>query len=647
MSEPRKLYTGSASGGLDQEQYEAARRRAQQLAEQNARRRTVQQPMRTAQGRHISQRPAAQPAPQPVQEPVQEPVQQPAPQPEAPRELTYAQRQAMAYRAAAERKYGDTLQFQVQRPRRTVNRPADAEQQARQAANRLYEQPADRKPAAAPRTQVRQMDLNGVQGSKPMYNYDAAAGGIQMEEAAAQPRRAKHADAPQPAAHKPRTAAGGNGGSRKPPRDEDDVPHKAKGRKSGKKGSSGKGGNGKKKKKIRWWQILLITLLVIALIFGGAFALIMGAITPAGGNIKLNQLINTPKEFQGKEFNILVTGVDRSSTGDLSAGAANDSNVNDGMTDMILYVHFNNETGEMKMLQIPRDTMVTTDTSVSGNFRINGVAKTQGSDSNNNMAALCELVADQYKLPIDGFMTIRLEMLTELVDLFGGVEINVPVDVDYAALGLGDSVIHAGYQTLNGASMEFLLRARKIYPDGDIGRLNMQRQFYAALFRKLKSIGNIWDVAKLTPAVLNYMETNLSASDLISFAISMLKIDSSKIMIYQMPVISGPQYNGQSLLYPARQADADLLNQYFRENTGPVDASQLNLCDNVIDLSGYTATDPNIQQMGGLMAAADDAQKNENLDGSNQVTDIMASESTAESESTDADSTDTESQPAA
>ena len=67
-----------------------------------------------------------------------------------------------------------------------------------------------------------------------------------------------------------------------------------------KKGGSGKGGNGKKKKKIRWWQILLITLLVIALIFGGAFALIMGAITPAGGNIKLHQPITTPKECQGK-----------------------------------------------------------------------------------------------------------------------------------------------------------------------------------------------------------------------------------------------------------------------------------------------------------------------------------------------------------
>ena len=643
MSEPRKLYTGSASGGLDQEQYEAARRRAQQLAEQNARRRTVQQPMRTAQGRHISQRPAAQPAPQPVQEPVQEPVQQPAPQPEAPRELTYAQRQAMAYRAAAERKYGDTLQFQVQRPRRTVNRPADAEQQARQAANRLYEQPADRRPAAAPRTQVRQMDLNGVQGSKPMYNYDAAAGGIQMEEAAAQPRRAKHADAPQPAAHKPRTAAGGNGG--KPPRDTDDAPRKSKGKKSGKKGGDGKGGNGKKKKKIRWWQILLITLLVIALIFGGAFALIMGAITPEGGNIKLNQLINTPKEFQGKEFNVLVTGVDRSSTGSLAAGSANDANVNDGMTDMILYVHFNNETGEMKMLQIPRDTMVTTDRSVSGNYRINNIAKTQAADSNSmNMAALCEQISNMYQLPIDGYMTIRLEMLVQLVDTFGGIELYVPQEMDYKG-----SHLDQGYQTLNGDACEFLLRTRHVYNNGDIGRLNMQRQFYSALFRRLKSIGNIWDVAKLTPAVLNYMETSLSASKLVSFAVSMLKIDSSKIMICQMPVKMAGKYNGESVVYPARQEDADILNQYFRENTGFVDASELQLCDDAsvlgFDLSGYTATDANVQYMGQLNQEAADAQQNQNLDGSHTV-EYVDSESTDTADSS-SDSTESESQPAA
>ena len=638
MSEPRKLYTGSATGGQDQQQYEAARRRAQQLAEQNARRRTVQQPMRTAQGRHISQRPAV--PPQPAPEPVQEaPAQPQAPAQEAPRELTYAQRQAMAYRAATERKYGDTLQFQVQRPRRTVNRPPE---QAQQAANRLYDQPqrSAAQPQAAPRSraQVQQMDLNTAKGSKPMYDVEAA-GGIRLENEAPKPRK-RRAD---PEA--PKTAAGGG---RKPPRDGDKPPRKGKG--SGKKGGKdggGKNGKGaKKKKKIRWWQILLITLLVIALIFGAAFALIMGAITPAGGNIKLNQLINTPKEFQGKELNFLMVGIDRSSQKE--GDDLNDAGVDDGNTDMILYVHFNNETGEMKMLQIPRDTMVTTDRSVSGNYRINNIAKTQAADSNSmNMAALCTQVSNMYQLPIDGYMTIRLEMLVQLVDTFGGIELYVPREMDYKG-----SHLDQGYQTLNGDACEFLLRTRHIYPNGDIGRLNMQRQFYAALFRKLKSIGNIWDVARLTPAVLNYMETSLSASQLASFAVSMLKIDSSKIMICQMPIKMAGKYNGQAVVYPARQEDADLLNQYFRENTGFVDASELQLCDDAsvlgFDLSGYTATDPNIQQMGGLMSEADDAQKNDNLDGSNQVADVMASEPTPAPESTDtADSADAESQPAA
>ena len=635
MSEPRKLYTGSASGGLDQEQYEAARRRAQQLAEQNARRRTVQQPVRTAQGRHISQRPVVteQPAPEPVQE---QPVQQPQAD-NAPRELTYAQRQAMAYRAATERKYRDTLQFQVQRPRRTVNRPQPS---AQQAANQLY----GRQPAAQqrPRAQVQELDVRGAQGSKPMYDYNAE-GGIQMEDAVQQPAR-RPAAQPQKAVHHAKAASGGNGGGRKPPRshDEDEAPRKKRG---GKKGGDGKGGKNKKKKKIRWWQILLITLLVIALIFGGAFALIMGSIAPAGGSIKLNQLINTPKEFQGKELNFLMVGIDRSSQKE--GDDLNDAGVDDGNTDMILYVHFNNETGEMKMLQIPRDTMATTDRSVSGNYRINNIAKTQAADSNSmNMAALCKQISNMYQLPIDGYMTIRLEMLVQLVDSFGGIELYVPREMDYKG-----SHLDQGYQTLNGDACEFLLRTRHIYADSDIGRLNMQRQFYSALFRRLKSIGNIWDVAKLTPAVLNYMETDLSASQLVGFAISVLKMDSNKIMICQMPVKMAEKYNGESVVYPARQEDADILNQYFRENTGFVDASALQLCDDAsvlgFDLSGYTATDANVQFMGQLNQEAADAQQNQNLDGSHTV-EYVDSESTDTSDSTDStDTADSESQPAA
>ena len=176
MSEPRKLNTGSASGGFDQSQYEAARRRAQEQANQNARRRIIQQPMRTQQqARQIRQQ-------APVQEPVQEapqPVQQASVQ-ETPRELTHAQRQAMAYRAAAERKYGNTVQFptreiQTRRP----SRPAQPSQPSAPSTVMVPPRPG------RPRAQVQQLDVNKVQGSRPAFNYDEAApaaGGIQMEE---------------------------------------------------------------------------------------------------------------------------------------------------------------------------------------------------------------------------------------------------------------------------------------------------------------------------------------------------------------------------------------------------------------------------------------------------------------------------------
>ena len=142
------------------------------------------------------------------------------------------------------------------------------------------------------------------------------------------------------------------------------------------------------------------------------------------------------------------------------------------------------------------------------------------------------------------------------------------------------------------------------------------------------------------------METNLSASNLVSFAISMLKIDSSKIMICQMPVKMAGKYNGEAVVYPARQEDADILNQYFRENTGPVDASQLNIAgdDGLFDLSGLTASDPSVQFMGTLNEEISNAQQTNNIDGS-ATTDVYDTATPAPDDSTDGDSTDDDSTP--
>ena len=636
MSEPRKLNTGGADSHrsvLDQQQYEQARLRAQQqTAVQGGRRsRRIQTPGTRPQPSAIEQEQAEAEA-----RAREEAARLAPPKPEPPAQPTRAQLQAMELqRAAQQRKArsihtpgasGNVRELDLNRTQ-SIRTAYDMNNDAAYEARRISRQqdgaqPMNRQTRAARQAAVPSAPQQPQPSPQPAPAPHPAPSpqqkaaqelyaGIQMEEEPAKkaPRRAK-ADKPADGGKPPKPPKKGGDG-------DGAGPYKGKGNKT--------------KKKMKWWQVLLITILVIALILGGTLAFIMAAIAPQAGGIKLNQLLNTPKEFQGTELNILVVGIDRSTQKE--GDDSNEAEVADGNTDMILYVHFNNETGEMNMLQFPRDIICTTDRSVSGNYRINNVAKTQSATPGTmNIPALCETLSKMYQLPIDGYMTIRLEMLTELVDLFGGIELYVPQEMDY-----GGSHLNQGYQTLNGDACEFMLRTRKIYPDGDIGRLRTQRQFYSGLFRKLKSIGNIWDVAKLTPAVLNYMETDLSISKLVSFAVSMLKIDSSKIMICTMPVKMADYYNGEAVVYPARQEDADLLNTYFRENTGPVDAAALDLIDSAaqigFDLSSYTATEANIQQMGGLMEQDQQAQQNENLDGSHAVEyDVTTEQQDAESQ---------------
>ena len=606
----RTVKTGSA---LNQDEYEAARRRAQQLAANNTRR---TRSFNRVQQTDIDRYRAAQ-------------------QKEQEARAAAAQQQAQEVHAAREA----AARQQAQAAAQSEQPLTRAQRQALELQRRARSQSAQ----GATRTQVRRLDLNETKGSRAHYDMNADAEyqarvARRAAQTAAQPAAPQAApqqedtvmqasrSAGKPAAGSGKSTAGKSGsksaagGGGKPPKG---------GNRKGKGGAGPYGPNGKKKKKGGWWKALLGTLLAIAVIFFGTVVFIMHAIAPSAGSISLNQLINTPKEYAGKEFNLLVVGIDRST----ETGQETDSQVDDGMTDMILYLHFNNETGQVKMLQIPRNIFVTTDASFSGNYQINAIAKTQGSNGGNNISALADEIYNIFGLHVDGYLSVRLEALTQIIDTFGGIRVYVPQDMDY-----GGSHLSQGYQTMDGAAAEFFLRTRHIYADSDLGRLRMQRYFYAALFARMRSM-TVWDIAKLLPVITSQMETDLSATELVSVAVSMLKISSSNIMFCQAPVYMGQaiSYNGNSTVVVARQETADLLNEHFRENTGPVDASQLNLCDNVIDLSGYSATDPNIQVMGGLMSEADDAQKNNTRDGSNQVTDVMENDSattTSESEST-------------
>ena len=427
-----------------------------------------------------------------------------------------------------------------------------------------------------------------------------------------------------PAHSAPAAGTGGNGGSTPPPRrgGAHAAPSEPPRRRSAKPR--------KKKKRAPMWLPLAVTLAVLAVI-SGVVVYAASMVNRVEENLKpeenaasLVEEIQTLEEYKGDVVNILVCGIDYED----GRGYSSDG-TNDGMTDMILYCQFDIKGGALRMLQIPRNSLVATKNrkitlsngktySVS-NYQVNSVALSNGG----NVAALAEVIYDQYKLPIDYYVTIDMQALVEMVDNFGGIEVYIPHDMSFAG-----SALKQGYRNLDGASAEFFVRCRhgEGYSNSDIDRLNMQRYFYAGLFKRARAMG-VTDILNQLPLVFkNYIKTDMDISTIAKLVVSFLKIDSSNIILAQTPVFMGvpnvgktDSFDGYSCVVPDAGSIAALLNQYFCTYTGPIDVSEMHLVTDQWP-HGTASTDANVQYMGRIDKESDDAILNGNTDLSGAVT---------------------------
>ena len=374
----------------------------------------------------------------------------------------------------------------------------------------------------------------------------------------------------------------------------------------------------KKKKRVPAWLPLTVTLVVLAIVSGFVvYAVSMvnkveESLRPEEDAESITEEIQTLEEYKGDVVNILVCGIDYEEGREYS----NDPTSNDGMTDMILYCQFDIKGGALRMLQIPRNSLVTTKgrkvtlsngkTYSATNYQINSVALSNGG----SIAALAEVIYDQYKLPVDYYVTIDMQALVEMVDNFGGIEVYIPRDMSFAG-----SALKKGYRNLDGASAEFFVRCRHGdgYANSDIDRLNMQRYFYAGLFKRVRSMG-ITDILNQLPLIFNnYIHTDMDLTTIAKMLVSFMKIDSANIMLAQTPVFMGVPNIGQtdssdgySCVVPDAGSIAELLNTYFRNYTGPVSADEMNLVTDQWP-HGTSSTTANVQFVGQLDKESDDA----------------------------------------
>ena len=401
---------------------------------------------------------------------------------------------------------------------------------------------------------------------------------------------------------------GGNGGNGTPPRGgAHAAPSEPPRRRS----------KAKKKKKTPMWLPLAVTLAVVAVI-SGVVIYAASMVNKVEENIKpeenaasLVEEIQTLEEYKGDVVNILVCGIDYE-----EGRAYSSDGTNDGMTDMILYCQFDIKGGALRMLQIRRNSLVATKgrkvnlsngkTYSVSNYQINSVALSNGG----NIAALAEVIYDQYKLPIDYYVTIDMQALVEMVDNFGGIEVYIPHDMSFAG-----SALKQGYRNLDGSAAEFFVRCRhgEGYSNSDIDRLNMQRYFYAGLFKRVRSMGITDVLSQLDLVFSNYIHTDMDLTTIAKMLVSFTRIDSANIMLAQTPVFMGvpnvgktDSFDGYSCVVPDAGSIAELLNTYFRNYTGPVSAEELNLVTNDWP-HGTASTSANVQFVGQLDKESDDA----------------------------------------
>ena len=193
-----------------------------------------------------------------------------------------------------------------------------------------------------------------------------------------------------------------------------------------------------------------------------------------------------------------------------------------GLSDVMMLVSLDGTCGELNVLQIPRDTYA--EYTATGYRKINGVLSALGADG------ACEFLSDAFGVNIDGYVAFDLDAFSDVVDMIGGVEIDIPFDMEYRDPYQDLYIsIPAGRQTLDGERAEQFVRYRFGYVRGDLGRIDAQKLFMSALFRKISEDVGRFELLRIATSLWDKIDTNIALSDAISLAASVLSFDSEHV----------------------------------------------------------------------------------------------------------------------
>lgn len=228
-----------------------------------------------------------------------------------------------------------------------------------------------------------------------------------------------------------------------------------------------------------------------------------------------------------------------------------------GSTDVMMLVAFDSDKERICVMQIPRDTYA--DFGNAYHKKINSARDLLGGEKQ-----LCSFLSESLGISIDGYLSMDLDGFAHTVDAVGGVEMELDRTFYYNDPEQGLYIyLQKGRQQLDGKKAEMLVRYRSGYRRGDLSRLDVQKQFLKALFKKLKDSVSVSNAYTLAKEVLPYVDTDVNVVGAVSLGLKALKVDDDRIYFLTLPGGEVVGKSGGSFYVMSRESTERVLEEYF------------------------------------------------------------------------------------
>ena len=215
---------------------------------------------------------------------------------------------------------------------------------------------------------------------------------------------------------------------------------------------------------------------------------------------------------------------------------------------------YHRKTGNVTMTSFLRDLYVP----IPGHHsnRINAAYSEGGA------ALLDDTLRENFSLHIDGNIEVDFSQFAQIIDLLGGVELELREDEAAEINKETGSELAAGTQVLNGEQALTYARIRKLDADGDFSRTSRQRKVMNALVSRYRNMQ--WkELLPLMDQLLPLISTDMNYGKLVLLAMEIMpKLSGAQITSQRIPpdgTFSDEKIDGMAVLSADLEANRQLL----------------------------------------------------------------------------------------